>query len=67
MARTSIDIKEVAIALTQMFEASVDLVEKEPDMDVILDILHEHFPGIGMEEIREAGALVGFADQFNDK
>jgi hypothetical protein len=33
-----------------MFEASVDLVEKEPDMDVILDILHEHFPGIGMEE-----------------
>jgi hypothetical protein len=57
-ATMAVDVEEVARALVQMFAASAELREKEPDMDVILDVLAEQFPGITMGHIAKAGAMM---------
>jgi hypothetical protein len=51
------DLEEVATALEQMFEALDSAGEKEPDMDLIVDILDECFPGITVEQLTEVRAI----------
>jgi hypothetical protein len=51
------DLEEVATAMEQMFKTSASMGEKEPDTDMILDILDEHFPGITMEQLTDASAI----------
>jgi hypothetical protein len=52
------DLEEVATAMEQMFEASASAGEQEPDLDLIADILDEHFPGMTVEQLADAGAIL---------
>jgi hypothetical protein len=53
-----IDTQEVARAMEEMFSASAEAGEEEPNFDLILDILSEHFPGLTMAQLQEADNIV---------
>ena len=53
-----IDTQEIAHALEEMFAASTEAGEAEPDFDLILAILRERFPGLTMGHVQEVDSIV---------
>jgi hypothetical protein len=70
--KQQIDLEEVARAIVEMFEAAEeqrdekrDVDQDDQDLELMIDILDEHFPGITVENLATAVDIM--RSKWNEK